>query len=771
MGHTIANSIPRNDKARRISTIFLFAVAALTVHHAFATGERLSLAPVNFHGCTYTYWAMKESEPKFYDDFIASIKHEPPDVAAYLGFSLPFSWKTGTAGPVEGKPGEKPQSTPDEVQARIDKIRAWVREMHATSRVKLMPYMDAGTQLLGNHVTRTGMWEFYDHWDDYAKRFQLGPKPSEPYTWLRRLADPQAKWNPSLPDEMKGLSFLFGPIKPATYGPFRRYVICVNSDGWRSWESMTIEWAARVGFDGVFMDNPVAGRCWCDRCQKKFQEFMAARHDREELRAVFGVASPTDLRLGQGGKSLSDPLNDETSAFWRESAREGMAYLKERARKINPNFEIMFNNTVMPGVGDYLYVEGTFGMHGLGGRKDLAHSAGLYLPGGKIGWAEPYTEVKDPIVCDNIVTLKYRHAARTENCITVPDVMMSPDQYRANADSQFLAMAEVAAFGGGAGVESPRYYYAYYIYSPEEKKAIQDSTNKAFDFFRSHNDLYAGFLTCAEVGLVMTMDGRGRGDAGDASEVMQQLDREAVPYQVLTGEGLVPENLSRLRVLIATDTSLMSDQESRAVKEFIAHGGIVLAKGNVAEADLLWRARKKVEPFAWPPVGYASSTESRLEAQIGKGRLIYFPKAEAATIAATITEVLGRTASLLPEMPMAEKSFLRVNAWQTPRGRPRNVVLHLLNYKVPLGKENDGKVEPLSNLEVRFPMPQDELAVDSVTLYPVDGDGRPQKLRFTKADGFIRFIVPSLRIYDVLVLAERGAGPKESVAGRRKSGL
>ena len=284
--------------------------------------ESETRAPIHWEWNPYNWllqmFGTTVEDPEAFETFLQSLQEHPPEVMAGGWVAVvPFDWgyrgalmakfdpvlgnsTSETADPATGW-GRLP---PAQLADRIAKIERYTDALHSLGMVKrVMPYIDFGTQLFGRHnrpldapESVWGFWEFYDHWEEYAEptgEFGLGPKPPDPTTWLAEWHNPnerQPAWNspPSpLPDELKGLSFSYSPIKPSVYGPTYRYSVCLNTQGWALWWKQVIQWVARVGYDGVFLDNAYMTLCWNQECQEGYQEWLQENFTPEEIRRYF----------------------------------------------------------------------------------------------------------------------------------------------------------------------------------------------------------------------------------------------------------------------------------------------------------------------------------------------------------------------------------------------------------------------------------------------------------------------------------------------------
>jgi hypothetical protein len=304
-------------------------------------------APVHWEWNGYNWFlkmfAPDSEDPGLFDRFLQSLKENSPEVMAGSGFVgvVPFDWGYRGAlmskfDPLLGAWTVEPADpvigfgrlSPAQLAERVAKIEEYTEALHSLGKVKLaMPYIDFGTQLFGRHnrpldvpESVWGFWEFYDHWDEYAEPsgpFGLGSKPPDPTTWLAKWHDPNGKQflgpdPPEIPDELRGLSFSYYPVKPG-YGPTYRYAVCVNTLGWAIWWKQILQWAARVGYDGLFIDNSFLTRCWNQECQEGYQEWLQNTFTAEEIRRYF-TTTTSNLLIDP---SIEGPWLQEVPGQWR----------------------------------------------------------------------------------------------------------------------------------------------------------------------------------------------------------------------------------------------------------------------------------------------------------------------------------------------------------------------------------------------------------------------------------------------------------------------
>lgn len=266
-------------------------------------------------------------------DYIEGFKAAPPDLL-HVGKAVPIShlW-----GPIRLYQGENqytggPGHTlsweniallpPDELAKRIEAIRETLRRYHAIGIPEITPYISYHT-LAGDHEKRKGFWEFYDHWDAYAK--WAGPKPPrDPFDWL--AVDASGKF---LPGSCGGYS-------PDYFAPLHRYRACINHPDWAEWHRRLIRMIAEVGYDGCFVDNAHPDPCFCRHCKEAFRKFL---HESREVAWVSRMAKGQEFALD------SPEAPPELIRRWRVlRTGQHLGMLRDEGRKVKPGFTIFPNS-------------------------------------------------------------------------------------------------------------------------------------------------------------------------------------------------------------------------------------------------------------------------------------------------------------------------------------------------------------------------------------------------------------------------------------------
>lgn len=722
--------------------------------------EVLTSRPVNYESHWYAQSGLdlRFNNPEAYQQWLDLLRRYPPEI--YHGEVAPLAWGIGPAEPRPGAAIDYYKFDPEaghywlsaeQWRQRLDETRAHLQAMHDAGVEKVLCYT-CFSSVGGNHVRRTGLWEFWDRWDEFAEMLDLPERPHEPTEWLR-VWDPA--WGPNqanLPAELLPFSFSYFPVKE-TYAPQWRYGTCPNTPGWLVWHELLARWAARAGYTGFFWDNYIQRRCACEWCQQGFRDYLAEKYRPEELRALFGTDDLAQIRLSHGSKTMTDPLADESSRFWFSSQARALAQLEANIADEAPNWESAVNwifsyyslNAIPPA--EHVLTEHCFLDEFRTARVDWGYQPGLYLPRGvEIGHSLTVTPT-EPLPVTNVLTYSIRHATRfpgQTHWLIAPTA--NRDVYPPTPDTVRLSLAECAAFGGGAGVDAVQSHYIRHTgrFAELNPESWLQARQDFFGFVRAHEDLFAGYRQAGEVGLFFPTENRGVPEQSIALSYLYDYLLEAgVPTVFLTDNLIHPANLDRLRALIVHGHRLLADEEVAELERFMRAGGTVIASGPLGEFDLIWRPRARSEAQPWLPAPGAAQTLA-----VGAGRFVYLgpeaPGREA--LLGAVADALGHAPSCLARPVDAEAAILRLKLWEAADGSGR--VLHLLNYRVPFGAQEPTPVAPCTvAISLRLP---DAGAVTAVEAIAPEPGAQFAALPFEVRAGRVEFTVPDLTIYRVL---------------------
>jgi hypothetical protein len=136
---------------------------------------------------------------------------------------------------------------------------------------------------------------------------------------------------------------------------------------------------------------------------------------------------------------------------------------------------------------------------------------------------------------------------------------------------------------------------------------------------------------------------------------------------------------------------------------------------------------------------------------VGEGLFVSLPgglSASSTVLQSTLTSLQGDF-SILPSLTGTDLARMRVAGWEGYK----KTVLHFVNYNVPLGAENGGQVQTLTDVAVKL-KPAPGLTPTSVTLYSPESGSTSGDVPFEiTADGSLTFTIPALKIYGAAVVS------------------
>jgi hypothetical protein len=610
-----------------------------------------------------------------YARFVERLRQFPPEVLI-VGKEAPF---THSLGPIPSFGGENrtfplpPQLkkedprrllSPDELKLKIKAIERFVADVHAAGVRTVVPYISPMTAL-GDAEKRLGLFQFYDRWDEYARDFKLGARPAgDPLEWTQR-------------DARGNIYFRIGGGREEA-GGMTRYSMCVNHPGWRRWQMIVAEWSARVGYDGVFMDNVLVHRCYDRHCEAL-------------------------------GKSLGLDLHREPNRVWLESYLRYFDDLREAGRRPGSDFFLGGNYPELPSQAavtdrlDLSMVEQVWlGPPRLFWPNGIRTGFYLALPDRRI-LSNRTRGTNEESALNNIWLAQLAYAGRGERGTHLLSVMpagKTPDLAH-NDDSALLALAEGATFGGGVAAQVT----GQYPFHSDEDLAAHRARKRFFAFIRAHRELYEALLPAGDIALLVSPDGETAA-LMEAQQVHAALLWRGLLVDVLDADRQSPATLSKYKLLIAPGRPEL-------------HGGAGLPP--------LLTSPDPLRP------------EEVREAARGFRRGSDAPRLRQTKLGALAVERAAELGALA--LPLG--ALVQGNAWADER----RMVLHLLNFRVPIGLGNGGRSAGVGSLPVRLRLPAGRRA-RHVMLHSPDAADR-RTLPFKQAGDAVEFQVPSPAVYAV----------------------
>ncbi len=628
-------------------------------------------------------------------EYVARVGTAPPTLL-HLGkdVALNHGW-----GPVKSLGGENvaygrgdyvTRLTPKQLDERIATLRELSGDLRQVGVRWVMPYICAMT-INGNHDKRTGLWDFYDHWDEY-RSLGLGPRPgSDPFTWLQRKPDgsPRTYYRYS------------GDHYPSFDPPNHRYAASWHAPGFRDWMGEVVRFLAKCDFDGCFVDNGTSQRGIGPMALDEFKRYLQKEFGAEEARRLLGVG---DIETVEFPTKAGTPLFAEMNRFWCATIRDQMAFIKRvGTEELGREFAV-FPNGGRPAYIQRALMDTDFVMFEKSHGEYGTHPGLVFVP--------VFGELKLRAYNDNIFEYKFVQSLRQR----VKPLVLSRPGYPArkswamlNANAAQLAMAECAAFsGGGAFLLRPNF------------TVYHDVLNSYRRFFETHPDLYAGLDSYAPLGVLAWPEQEWHANADHLPAVRQVTDaltEARLLFDYVPESQTTLEQLKRYDTVVAADTSHVSDEQLATLTEYVKGGGKLITMGEFASHEPTMQER--------PPASLGA-----LSARIECENLEQLVKTLATGSSGTASQ---------------EQNHVKINAFAGD-GR---IIVHVVNYNVPLGVDARPPIE-MEDFELEIPLTQGMRCSQAVAYAP--DDPQPVELELRNLAGKAVLTLPPLRVYQVVEL-------------------
>jgi hypothetical protein len=611
-----------------------------------------------------------------YQTFIARLRKFPPDILIVgkeaplthsFGPILSFGGENRTFPAVPNRKTEDPRRllSPDELHLRIKATERFVQDVHTAGVKTVIPYISPMT-MFGNAEQRQGFFQFFDSWEKYAKEFDLRARPDgDPLDWTQR-------------DKQEGTYFRVGGGNADAAG-MTRYSMCVNNPSWRRWQMVVTDWIARVGYDGVWMDNVLVHRCYDKYCQAVAKDMgvdLLREPDRVWLESYLRYFD--DLRRAGG------------------SRRQGSFYLGGNyielpfQRAVTDKLDLCMVEQVWLGAARILWPGGVW--------------TGFYppMPNQKV-LTNRTRGTNEERSLNNVWLAQLSYAMRGEkgvHFLAGAPAGKGPE-FAHNEDSAVLALAEAATFGGGAAVQ----VVGQYPFHSDTDLPAHKARERFFGFARAHSDLYQQLLPAGNVAIVVFPD----------QEAAALVEAQQV-HEALLWRGLLVDVLD-------------GDKQNATT---LARYSLVIVPGQMNLPQWM-----KALPLLQSPDPLKPNEVTELKKAYQKERGL--PQLRRTKL----SDLAVERASSLRAFTLPQNSLIEGCAW----ANDQRMVLHLLNFHVPIGLTNGGKVEATGEFSVQLKLPRSK-TVRQVRIYSTDGQ-EIKTIAYEQSGETLKFKVPSVRVYRV----------------------
>jgi len=523
-----------------------------------------------------------------------------------------------------------------------------------------------------------------------------------------------------------------------------RFRPCLNSEGWLSYMEKVVARAIEAGADGIHFDNiginAEPDSCKCPRCVEGFRRWLWERYgpDSPETRAAgierFGhnymhlVTLPWFNRWNQpiNMHRAAVPVHQEWTLYKCHVLTSALGRMADFIRSLKPDAMVEANAGGNAGVAQAFW--SAVDVHNLFPKLDLLYNEGM---------PKPHVNERGATV----VAVREMKEARAF------DLSVEQPGPRVHSALQFAFTR--ASFTGGRepylGDQAlHRWYHRY--------KTLQLSARPAGRVAVLHHRESRMFNRWEPFIHAIAME--------------QYLIERRIPWQII--HWVSELDRARFDLVILPAVECLSDEEARAIVDFVRAGGSVLATGDVGRYDLWRRERMAVRQVRTKDDFLKASRRRCALAEIfgdvpQDGFASEFGAGRAAYLAEPVWDPVPRT----PDVWMIDPKF-----WQMPKNA--DDIDNLMKFLVPDGfglevhtgfrlvaelcRLDDGRlVLHLINVEdipasctVRLRLDSAPRGLSAVSFDRPDADPLPMEFNF--ADGLLTAAVGCIRTHEVLVV-------------------
>jgi regulator of replication initiation timing len=291
-----------------------------------------------------------------------------------------------------------------------------------------------------------------------------------------------------------------------------------------------------------------------------------------------------------------------------------------------------------------------------------------------------------------------------------------------------------------------------------------------YRFISENRDLFKGVKTMADVALLVSVPTMvwyfvpalglfsGMPDGGYQKDVFgwaRALESMGIPYDILLlgMDGILStDSHTRLKsysLIIAPELSHISDIHLQAILDFLKAGGKLIVDSSFGIYDEMHNPR----PPAKLSAIFSHPNVLRTEQWLGRDYQVTLDNLTPSQHLLSLMKGAVET-SLTSRMVITNASqnvYISVLSQRRPYER---LIVHLVNYDYRYDAEKDWTI-PASNIGITLKIPS-MFDPANVTLISPDISGAIP-LTFQLGDGFLSFTVPSLKVWDIIVIEDRTA--------------
>jgi hypothetical protein len=521
---------------------------------------------------------------------------------------------------------------------------------------------------------------------------------------------------------------------------FRHYA-CPNEAAYRGYLKKVLKIGVEeVRADQIMFDNvqlqPEPKSCRCPRCIRAFKDFLRRRYPtKEAVFRRFGLPDVDWIQVNEWDlyntpdsiAAIDDPVLQEWVRFRCGSMAKHYNELYDYIKGLNPQVSVGLN------------IKGLYGFNRmwLNGIYHPLYSGKCDFMPFDVSGMEPRIDSKTGALVSEIRS--YKMARRLG--ISCNDSQR--DELNAAVHMAFNYQKLVPGFGYEGG---PFLQGASTVFTP------------MLQFFREYYERYfTATDNVADVAVLRTWPSMAYSIAATLVPTIlaeQVLIQHKLPFDLLYEEQI--DRIDRYGAVILAGQESVSKTQIERLLQYVRNGGSVILTDNTAEYNE-WRERRPDHPLL----------PARRE---GKGQIVYIPHVRASKSEGgdenpeIIASSQQRSRHLSPQewvLPRNHDEIYKAIAGSLPKGlsitteAPLTTVMELLNREQTretivhfVNFDRKNRLKPFAvELKKQFAG-----KVKSVTRLAPDSDD-PRPIAFEEASGRIRFTVPEMGIYSMIVVA------------------
>jgi hypothetical protein len=493
---------------------------------------------------------------------------------------------------------------------------------------------------------------------------------------------------------------------------------------------------------------------------EQFRYFLRNKYTPEQLDDRFDF---TDVKyvippkISSTPQPIQDPLFQEWTDFRCQKVGEYLTEIRRYIKELNPEVVVESNPHGVTG-------DNTAWTRGVDWPRILAPTEVFWCEGeGEPGLKE------DGTLGSRIRTYK---VARTMNNKSLIQLGHSK-----------LMMAETMAYNqnclGYIGARLSVFYW-------------DDDARRNVKYFHDNYQYYKKTQTIPEVAVLRTFPTMAYGTYNTQySTIMfeQTLIQTKIPFDIIFDQHL--DGISKYKVLVLADQECMTDEQIDKVRKYVENGGGLVITGKSSLYND-WRRRRHSlglrdlfkEDLPYPPAtkvnqnpwaidskwyrhtslisdleGFTDEKKDKVTGEFGEGRVVYIPYIKPGINkpagAPPVSNYWG-----LPEnfndlkdavvwsaggsLSIEIDAPLYVTMERLIQPEQNRTLIHLVNYDL----QNNPLVK---DIKIRMVQP-DGIVIKEIKLLSPDSGTESKLLDYKVKDGWIRFVVPGLQLYDLIAI-------------------